>query len=370
MYLIILGIFIFFSVITFIIIWKSLHKNANDIVLQEQILEITNSELKNVSSEFDITRAVNKFNFNDISTKFKFDSNNINTRVNSLTTDFNNKNNLFDSNISFQETALSNLSYYVYNQSNVFKGNNITGSEYNLLNSPYYFNSNNINTKSVLTNSINLSNNNIYTSNGHLSVDLRADYMEIKTGSGLKASFIHDAFGDTLTRGKIMTSGGFSVFNSNSTGVYSSNLLGFVNGADVSGIVVDNTTKDLTIYALNKSVNINGALYTSNNDIVIAGKLYANGLALKDNQQICIGSNCFTNKNNSISTQKLDANNLCTNNVCWSNFNGSMYTSSPITFSNNMNISGAFNLKNGNLCMNGICITSADLLKIKSNAKI
>jgi hypothetical protein len=369
MYLIILGIFIFFSVITFIIIWKSLHKNADDILTQEQILEITQSELKNVSSEITRNQVINKFNFNDISTKFKYDSNSINTRVGSLTTDFNNKNNMFNSNISYQENTLSNLSYYVYNQSNLFKGKNITGSEYNLNNSSYYFNSNNLNTNSVLTNSLSLSNNNIYTSNNRLSVDLKGDVMEIKTGSGLKASFIHDAFGNTSINGGLVTLG-MSVVNSNTAGIYTSNLLGFVNGLDVSGVVSDDTTKNLTVFALNKSVNINGALYTSNNDIVIAGKLYTNNISLKDNQQICIGSNCLTNKNNSISTPSLDANNLCTNNVCWSNLNGAMYTSSPITFSNQMNLSGDFYLNNGSLCIDNTCITSADLIALKSNASI
>lgn len=374
---IIISLIVFLFIIS--IIYYVINKKINNqIQIEEENIKKVGSEIKYVNSELNISNSVNKLNFNNISSRFYLDSNNYNNNILSLKNYVDTNNNTINSNINYQETSLNDLSSYAYGLSNSFNGNNIYATNYKFSsNSSYGFDSNSINTNIGNLNTLNLSNNSIYTSSNKLNIDVKGDYLAFKTGSGLSASFIHDAYGNTiLNKGQLIVNNNnltvLSTSNGTSNGgVFYSTGLGYSSSpTDVSGITLDNSN-NFIIYSLNRSVNVNGAMYTSNNDVVFAGKIIGNEINLPNNQKLCIGKNCLTNTVDSLMTNKFNANSLCTNNACWSNYNGKLFTTSPIAFSNSMSLSGSINMNNaGSICLSNLCINYNDLKILRSNAKI
>lgn len=364
-------VFLFTISIVYYVINKKIH-------IERENINKVGSTIKYVNSELNISNSVNKLNFNNISSRLYLDSNNYNNNILSLKNYVDTNNNTIKSNINYQETNLNDLSTYTYGLSNTFNGKDIYAINYKFSsNSPYGFDSNSINTNIGNLNKLNLSNNSIYTSSNKLNIDINGDYLAFKTGSGLSASFIHDAYGNTiLNKGQLIVNNNNLVVLSASNdasngGVFYSRGLGYSSSpTDISGITVDNSN-NFIIYSLNRSVNVNGAMYTSNNDVVFAGKIIGNEINLPNNQKLCIGNNCLTNTVDSLMTDKFNANSLCTNNVCWSNYDGKLFTTSPISFSNNMSLSGSINMNNaGSICLSNLCINYNDLKILKSNANI
>lgn len=354
-------IFIVFILTVIISFYNVNVDNNRNILLQNKDIIFQENSINNVKNIIKTESIINQRNLRNIGIQMQTDSNNINQRINTIFNSTNCNIDMTRSNISLQDKTIKDLQNYTYNLSNSFIGAEISGNTFNINNSPYYISSNS-KLNNINLNSFNLGSNAFYSSNNNLSLSI-SDSLEFKTGSGLKASFIHDAFGSTLLSGDLYSSKQIKIAGiSNSTGVYTNNSLNYIKDTDIASIYIDESN-NLNISSLNKSININNALYTSNNDIIFSGILYTNDIILKEPNKLCIGSNCMTSRDNGIYSSNFNSESLCINSMCLSNLNNTLYTSSPFTFSNNINVTG-------NICINNVCLSSSDLLKIKSNNKI
>lgn len=356
--LIIFTIFILTVIVSF---YNTNIENNRIILLQNKDIISQENSINNIKNIIKTESIINQRNLRNIGIQMQLDSNNISETMNKTFNSVNCNIDIQKSNIISQTDDIKNLKNYTYSLSNSFIGDEINGNKFIIKNTPYYLSSNS-KLNNIYLNSVNLSNNSFYSSNNKLSLDI-SDSMEFKTGSGLKASFIHDSFGSTSLYGDLYSSKDIKlVGSSNKTALYTNNSLNYIKDTDIASIYTDESN-NLNISSLNKSININNALYTSNNDIIFSGLLYTNDIILKEPNKLCIGSNCISSRNNGLYSSNFNSESLCINNMCLNNLNNTLYTSSPITLSNNINISG-------NFCINNVCLNSSDILKIKSNNNI